>query len=88
MKSEQAEMSTLEVEVNNISMHGIWMYVNGCEYFLSFKDFPWFKDANVSDIHNVTLVNANHLHWDTLDIDLEVDTLKDPSSYPLIYKAA
>jgi hypothetical protein len=36
----------LKVEVTNISSHGIWLPVGEGELFLSFKDFPWFKDAS------------------------------------------
>jgi hypothetical protein len=33
------------------------------ESFLSFKNFPWFRDASVGTIHNVGLFNNNHLYW-------------------------
>ncbi len=75
------------VEVTNISKHGFWLYINDKEYFLSFDDFPWFKNATVSDILNVQLLHGYHLYWPDLDIDLELDSIKFPEKYPLIYKS-
>ncbi len=43
-------IDTLEVEVLNLSPHGIWLYVKGKEYFLSYQDYPWFKESKVTDI--------------------------------------
>ena len=33
-----------EVEVTNISVHGVWLLVRDKELFMSYEDFPWFKD--------------------------------------------
>ncbi len=45
---------TLEVEVSHISQHGIWLLFCDRELFLSYQDFPWFKDAPVSErCHNI-----------------------------------
>ena len=35
MKSSQLGKNTSEIEVTNISGHGIWFYANGTEHFLS-----------------------------------------------------
>lgn len=86
MKSGTAGKNTSETEVLNISKHGLWLFLNGREYFLSFESFPWFKDANVSSILNVTLLHGHHLYWPDLDVDLEVESLGSPEKYPLVYK--
>jgi len=49
--------STSEVEVTEVFKHGIWLLLQEKEHFLSFENFPWFKDAAVSAIHNVELLN-------------------------------
>jgi len=41
-------------EVSHISRHGIWLLLRERELFLSYNDFPWFKDATVSAVLNVT----------------------------------
>ena len=78
--------STLKVEVSNIDTHGFWLFVKGKEYFLSYEDYPWFKDAKIGEIINVELLHESHLHWPTLDIDLDVGSLEDPSQTPLVYQ--
>ena len=45
--------NTSPVEIQNISKNGIWIFVNEREYFLPYKEYPWFKDAKVSEIHNL-----------------------------------
>lgn len=71
-----------------ISIHaspaGLWLLVNDSEYFLPYQDYPWFQEAKISDIHNVALLHETHLNWPTLDIDLDLEALKNPQLYPLI----
>ncbi len=85
MKLAKPGKSTSTVEVLNISAKGIWLLVREHEYFLSFENFPWFKDATVGEIQQVKLLSPQHLHWPKLDVDLELDSLADPERYPLIY---
>ncbi|MGQ0763139.1 MAG: DUF2442 domain-containing protein [Acidobacteriota bacterium] len=84
MKSETLGTSTSEVEVTHISTNGIWLLLKEKEYFLSFEDFPWFKDASVSAIHNVELLSEHHLYWSDLDIDLAVESIQQPEKFPLM----
>ncbi len=86
MKSETLGTSTSEVEVTQISKHGIWLLLREKEHFLSFENFPWFKNASVSEIHNVQLLNERHLYWPQLDIDLAVDSINEPERFPLLSK--
>jgi hypothetical protein len=86
MQLQTPGTTTLEVEILNISIHGIWIYVKGKEYFLSYKEYPWFKDARLSEIHNVQLLHGAHLYWPKLDVDLSVESLEHPEKYPLTYQ--
>ena len=72
----------MSVSVSRTSKTGIWLLLNEKEHFLSFENFPWFKGAYVSAIHNVELMN-DHLYWPDLDIDLAVQSVEDPSQFPL-----
>jgi hypothetical protein len=76
----------LEVEVLNISIHGLWLYVKGKEYFLPYQDYPWFKNARLSEIHDVQLLHDVHLYWPQLDIDLSINNLEHPEKYPLTFQ--
>ncbi|MDN3510925.1 MAG: DUF2442 domain-containing protein [Candidatus Jettenia sp.] len=71
--------------VINISNYGIWLYVKGIEYFLPFEEFPWFKEAKIGEILEAVLLHDNHLRWEKLDIDLKIELLIDPDTYPLVY---
>ena len=86
MKSKKLEKNISETEVTNISKHGFWMLINGKEYFLAFKDFPWFREATISQITNVKLIHSQHLYWTDLDVDLELESLENLEKYPLIAK--
>ena len=71
------------VEVTHISTKGIWLLVNGKEFFLPFREYPWFVKATIEQIHDVKLLHGIHLHWKKLDVDLEVGSLENPENYPL-----
>lgn len=75
-----------KVEIQGISSQGVWLWVKEKEYFLPFKDFPWFEDAKISDISNVRFLHGHHLHWPLLDVDIELESLEYPENYPLKYK--
>ena len=83
VKALKRGTNTSSVEVSNISPHGVWLYVKGKEYFLSYKDFPWFKNARLSEIQNVRLIHGHNLRWEDLDIDLVLESLDRPDRYPL-----
>src|SRR5438477_10857360 len=76
--------NTSVVEVANVSPHGFWLLVGEREHFLSFNDFPWFRDATIAQLTDVRLPSPHHLYWPSLDVDLAVDALDHPDKYPLI----
>jgi hypothetical protein len=73
-----------KLEVLSVSPHGIWLYVAGTEYLLSYDQHPWFLEANVNEIFDVRLVASNHLWWPALDVDLHIDSLAHPDRFPLM----
>jgi hypothetical protein len=77
---------TLGAEVTHISKHGLWVLVGEKEYLLTHEDFPWFADGKISEASNVELLHGTHLRWPDLDVDIELESLKYPDRYPLVYK--
>jgi hypothetical protein len=73
----------ISVSVENITPFGIWLFVNGKEYFLGYGDYPYFQDQTLRSIQNVQLLHGYHLYWPALDVDLEIDNLEHPEKYPL-----
>jgi len=73
----------LETEVTNISSHGLWILSNEKEFFLSYDNFPWFKDKTVNDITKVESFGQGHLYWENLDVDLSLEMIEHPERFPL-----
>jgi hypothetical protein len=74
----------LPAEVTKVSDHGFWLSLDGEELFLSFADFPWFKEAAIDKLARVERPHATHLYWPDLDIDLSVDSIRSPERFPLV----
>ena len=53
MNSESLDKLASEVEVTNISTHGIWLLLSERELFLPYEDFPWFKEVPIGNILKV-----------------------------------
>jgi len=84
MKSERLGASTSVPEVTNVSQHGFWLLLDEKEVFLPFRQFPWFAQANIADLSDVQRPVAHHLYWPALDIDLSVESIEHPDSFPLV----
>jgi len=77
-------ISISPVEVTHVSKHGLWLLAVDEELFLSFCDFPWFKNATIEQLSNVEALSENHLYWPKLDIDVALESIRNPSAFPLI----
>jgi hypothetical protein len=84
MTSVRRGRDTSAVEVTNVSPHGFWLLVEQREYFVAFRDFPWFRDATIAELTRVQLPSPHHLYWPDLDVDLAVESLDHPERYPLM----
>lgn len=74
---------TSVIEVTNISAHGVWLLAHDKELFMSYDDFPWFKDQAVKVIFNVEEQSRDHFYWPDLDVDLTAEIIENPSHFPL-----
>ena len=84
MKSAPLGTGTSAVEVSNISPHGFWLLIGGEELFVAFDKFPWFRHASVDQLTRVELPSPHHLRWPALDIDLAVESIRNPEKFPLV----
>ena len=75
--------TTSEVEVTHISAHGIWLLAHDEELFLSYDDFPWFKEQPVEAILTVEQLSADHYYWPMIDVDLSKEIIRNPARFPL-----
>ena len=73
---------TSDVEVTHVSTHGVWLLANGKELFMSYKDFPWFKDQPLRAILNVEEPSPGHYYWPEADVDLSDEIIEHPERFP------
>jgi hypothetical protein len=83
MTLETLGKNTFKVEVTHISSHGIWILSEEEEMFLSYEDFPWFKDVPIGQILNIQEPFPDHFYWTDLDIDLSKEIIKNPERFPM-----
>ena len=81
-------ITTSAVEVTHVSKHGFWLLLDEEELLVPFVHFPWFKKASIDQLTDVLWPTPDHLYWPQLDADLSVESIRDPSAFPLVSKAA
>ena len=75
-------------EVTHVSKHGFWLLLDAEELLVPFEHFPWFKNATIAQISDVQWPAPDHLYWPQLDADLSVESIRNPSMFPLVSKKA
>jgi len=78
-------ISTGKIEVTNIERDGFWILLPENEYFVSFDQYPAFKQAKIEQIFNFRY-DEDEIRWTDLDVDLEIEALRHPENYPLIFR--
>ena len=58
------------------------------EPVVPFSEFPWFKKATIEQLTDVQRPTEDHLYWPQLDVDLSVDSIRRPASFPLVSRPA
>ncbi len=76
-----------EIEVSLASNQGFWLLLDDEELFVPFSEFPWFKKATIEAVTTVEKPSSNHLYWPLLDVDLSIESIRNPSAFPLVSKA-
>ena len=79
-------VATSEVEVSLASNKGFWLLLKDEELFVAYAEFPWFKQSSLEQITTVEWPTPNHLYWPLLDVDLAVESIRNPGQFPLVAK--
>jgi hypothetical protein len=58
------------------------MLIDDNEFFLSYDDFPWFKNQTINDISQFEIFGEESLHFNKLDVDLNLAMIKNPQNFP------
>ena len=74
---------TLEAEVTNVSRHCFWLLLGDEELAVPYAEFPWFRNATIEQLSDVQRPTEDHLYWPQLDIDLSVESIRKPASFPM-----
>ena len=80
-------MITSVPEVTHVSKHCVRLLLGNEELLLPFKKFPWFKQATIEQIEDVQWPTSGHLYWPKPDVDLSVESIRNPESFPLVAKS-
>ena len=81
-------IDTLAAEVTHVSKHGFWLLLGEEELLLPFSDFPWFRQATIEQLTTIERPTLDHLYWPLLDIDLSVESIRNPDKFPLLSAAS
>jgi hypothetical protein len=84
MKSELRGSDTSDAEVTRVDSSGVWLSLDGDELHLPFDLFPWFQGADLSKTRNVQRPSPDRLRWPELDIDLAIESIRQPERFPLV----
>ena len=81
-------IATSQAEVTHVSKHGFWLLLDGEELLVPFAEFPWFKQATIEQLSAVEWPSKDHLYWPQIDVDLSVESIRNPQAFPLVSRAA
>lgn len=84
MSLSQHESSISVVEITNISTHGVWLLAHGKELFMSYDDFPRFRDQFVKSIINIEESSPGHFYWPDIDVDVTEEIIENSSKFSLV----
>ncbi len=71
------------IEINSISELGIKVSIHGKNIFMSYEDFPWFKNQSVQAITHIEKFGENSFHWPELNVDLTDEMIEFPEKFRL-----
>jgi hypothetical protein len=74
----------LATEVTHISARRFWLLLGDEELAVPFAEFPWFKRATIAQLSDVQRPSEGHLYWPQLDVDLSIESIREPAAFPLV----
>ena len=67
-----------QVEITSLNRHGFWLRRQDEELYLPFALFPWFEHATVAQLCRVECIGEACLVWPGLDLELPLDSIRNP----------
>jgi len=75
--------TTLAAEVTRASGHCAWIFIDDQELALPYSEYPWFHAVPIQWMINVLRPTADHLYWPGFDVDLSIESMRHPQTFPL-----
>lgn len=72
------------IEISLASNKGFWLLLDHEELYVPFSEFPWFKQSTIEALTTVEKSSTDHHYWPLLDIDLSVESIRNPSAFLLV----
>ena len=79
-------ISPIKSQITSIENDGFWLLTAEGEFFVAFERYPTFAQATISQVFAFR-ESFGDFHWDELDSDIELEALKHPEQYPLVFQA-
>ena len=80
----QTSGSNTLAKVLTITANGILLSIPEGDFFLNYKDYPWFRNAPINQVFDVEMEGDYAVRWNALDVDLEIESILHPERYPMI----
>ena len=74
-----------QAQITNIERDGFWLLTEEGDFFVPFERYPKFRKATVEQSFHFEQ-DRDAFYWPELDIDIELEALKHPERYPLIFR--
>lgn len=71
-----------KAEVTRVSSRGIWLKAHDRKFFLSYYDFPWFKNKPMRAVMHVEEPSPGEFYWPEINVNLGMETLLSPHRFP------
>lgn len=84
-KNISPEKALEQAQITSIEQDGFWLLTKEGEFFVRFERYTAFQKARVDQIFSFEQ-DDDTFYWPELDIDIELDALKNPEKYPLIFR--
>ena len=79
--------STSAAQIPHVPAHALWLLLGDQELMLPFETFPWFRQATIGRLSQVESPTPNHAYRPLLDVDLSVESIRNPAAFPLVAQA-
>ena len=76
----------LSAEVEIVNPQGLLIMVEGRRYFAAFSDFPFLAELSAREVFDIEYCGHGHIRWETSDIDLNTEILRNPDAYPFSFQ--